>query len=232
MKATNDTAFIVALAATVKRLRALRGGVADLVRGVAAEAARITDLRGSVAAIGARLRAQRHVASALRRDLDALAREPGPQGADGRDGAKGERGPKGDRGERGPKGNRGDAGPKGDRGDVGPMPKHEWRGTRLRFQQGPGGKWGKWVELKGDGGGVVVSGGGGGFSPYTLNLATSEDPEEILVRQDGRYVRATFDQAVGWFGSAGGGSSAVLNVDGGHPDSVYGGVPALDGGAP
>lgn len=31
---------------------------------------------------------------------------------------------------------------------------------------------------------------------------------------------------------AGGGSSAVLNLDGGAPSSVYGGVTAVDGGTP
>jgi len=33
-------------------------------------------------------------------------------------------------------------------------------------------------------------------------------------------------------GGGGGGTSAVLNLDGGTPTSVYGGVTALDGGSP
>lgn len=43
------------------------------------------------------------------------------------------------------------------KGDMGPMPRHEWRGTELRFQQGPDGdNWGAWVDLKGPGGTTTV----------------------------------------------------------------------------
>lgn len=45
-------------------------------------------------------------------------------------------------------------GEKGDKGDVGPMPKHDWSGTALRFQN-PDGTWGNRVDLKGDPGNRV-----------------------------------------------------------------------------
>lgn len=52
----------------------------------------------------------------------------------------------------------------GPRGPIGPMPRHEWRGTELRFQMAPD-QWGKFVDLKGDkgdkgDGGIAAIGGG------------------------------------------------------------------------
>jgi hypothetical protein len=53
------------------------------------------------------------------------------------------------------------------RGEVGPMPKHEWDGTRLRFEK-PDGSWGQWVDLRGvrgvNGETIIQQGGGGGGS--------------------------------------------------------------------
>ena len=127
----------------------------------------------------------------LREAFAALSREPGPQGPDGKDGtdgrngadgkdgargpegpagkdgARGPEGPAGKDGARGPEGPAGPTGPTGrdgEKGEIGPMPKHEWRGTELRFQSAPG-KWGKRVDLRGPAGPsgrVVVAGGGGG----------------------------------------------------------------------
>ena len=45
----------------------------------------------------------------------------------------------------------------GPAGPVGPMPKHEWKGTAIRFEIEPG-KWGKWVDLQGPAGGVAYFG--------------------------------------------------------------------------
>lgn len=42
----------------------------------------------------------------------------------------------------------GDKGDKGDAGAVGRPPRHEWRGTKLRFEN-PDGTWGEWVDLQG-----------------------------------------------------------------------------------
>lgn len=105
----------------------------------------------------------------LRDRVAALAREPGPAG---KDGAPGVTGPAGKDGERGPSGldgragvdgadgrpgsdgkdgqpgATGPAGKDGEPGPTGPMPKHEWRGTELRFQKDPN-TWGKWVDLRG-----------------------------------------------------------------------------------
>jgi hypothetical protein len=36
------------------------------------------------------------------------------------------------------------------------MPRHEWRGSELRFEM-PGGSWGAWTKLKGDPGGSALS---------------------------------------------------------------------------
>lgn len=45
-------------------------------------------------------------------------------------------------------------GQQGDKGDTGPMPKHDWSGTALRFQN-PDGTWGNRVDLKGEPGNRV-----------------------------------------------------------------------------
>lgn len=45
-------------------------------------------------------------------------------------------------------------GEKGDKGDTGPMPKHDWSGTALRFEN-PDGTWGDRVDLKGEPGNRV-----------------------------------------------------------------------------
>lgn len=92
---------------------------------------------------------QRAVTTAVRQALEQRAAE----------GAAGD-GPAAKRGPRGPKGDT------GEQGERGPMPRHEWNGTRLRFER-PGGSWGDWVDLRGPqgpggGGTVTVSGGGSG----------------------------------------------------------------------
>jgi hypothetical protein len=43
---------------------------------------------------------------------------------------------------------KGKDGKDGEAGKSGAIPKHEWDGTRLRFQK-PDGKWGEWVDLRG-----------------------------------------------------------------------------------
>lgn len=75
--------------------------------------------------------------------------ERGPRGEPGKDGEPGEPGPKGEPGKDGERGPKGDPGKDGERGDTGPMPRHQWRKTELRFELEPG-KWGKWVDLKGE----------------------------------------------------------------------------------
>lgn len=63
-------------------------------------------------------------------------------------GARGEPGPKGDGGAPGVNGKAGDPGPRGPQGPIGPMPRHEWKGTELRFEMRPD-EWGPYVDLKG-----------------------------------------------------------------------------------
>lgn len=44
---------------------------------------------------------------------------------------------------------------------IGPVPRHEWDGTKLRFEL-PGGQWGAWVDLQGPRGARGADGFGGG----------------------------------------------------------------------
>ena len=57
-------------------------------------------------------------------------------------------GPQGEQGPQGPKGEKGIQGPPGEDGEKGDIPKHQWRGSELRFEK-PDGKWGKYKELRG-----------------------------------------------------------------------------------
>lgn len=88
---------------------------------------------------------------------------------------------------------------------MGPMPKHEWRGTELRFQQ-TSGKWGKWTDLQGKpgkagGGGVFVGNTGGTpWNPDALPEANNGTPEEFIVKQNGTWRRATYAQMQTWLG--------------------------------
>lgn len=108
----------------------------------------------------------------LRAQVSNLARQPGPAGKDGQDGKdgldgkdgiglRGLAGTDGADGARGPDGPQGVPGANGERGPAGTMPKHEWKGTQLRFQQTDS-KWGKWTDLQGKpgkaGSGGVLSG--------------------------------------------------------------------------
>lgn len=92
---------------------------------------------------------------------------------------------------------RGGPGANGERGPVGPMPKHEWKGTQLRFQQTDS-KWGKWTDLQGKpgkagSGGVFVGGGssgGGTVNPGAFPLADNLVPDdEMVIVRDGVLMR-------------------------------------------
>lgn len=90
-------------------------------------------------------------------------------------------------------------GPRGLRGPQGPMPRHEWDGTKLRFEQPEG--WGAWVDVRGPrgaeaGGRLPKFAGAGtlripeGFSLDSLGMADPlVTPDEIVVEQNGRWVR-------------------------------------------
>ena len=144
----------------------------------------------------------------LRAQVTNLARQPGPAGKDGQDGKdgldgkdgiglRGIAGADGADGARGPDGPQGVPGADGERGPVGPMPKHEWKGTHLRFQQTEG-QWGKWTDLQGKpgkagAGGVFVGGGssgGGTVNPSAFPLADNLVPDdEMVIVRDGVLMR-------------------------------------------
>lgn len=138
----------------------------------------------------------------------------GKPGAPGKDGRNGTDGVDGKDGRDGSDGTPGADGKDGADGDVGPIPKHQWQGTKLRFQQ-TAKRWGKWTDLKGPSvGGMVVASadGGSGFDPNSLPLADySPTPTEIIVKQDGVWVRATWDQFLGWVGSVGPSEGVTVN---------------------
>lgn len=85
-----------------------------------------------------------------------------PRPKDGIDGKGGPRGFKGDVGPQGPPGPQGLPGEPGEKGDPGPVPKHEWRGSELRFEKPDG--WGPYVDLRGPKGGRGGGGGGAGVT--------------------------------------------------------------------
>ena len=143
----------------------------------------------------------------LRAQFTALSREPGPpgkdgapgkDGLDGKDGVgiRGLAGADGADGARGQDGPQGVPGADGERGPVGTMPKHEWKGTKLRFQQTDN-RWGKWTDLQGpagkSGGGVFVGGsgsGGGSINPGNFPLAeTIEWDDEMVIVRNGAFMR-------------------------------------------
>lgn len=84
--------------------------------------------------------------------MDGIDGAIGERGRTGADGERGKRGYKGEQGRAGSPGVQGPKGDKGDKGDIGPVPRHKWDGSRLAFE-GPDGKFGRAVELRGPGGG-------------------------------------------------------------------------------
>lgn len=150
----------------------------------------------------------------LREAFTALSRQPGPAGQDGKDGRDGADGKDGvgqpgkngrngkdgvgqpgKNGRDGKDGTNGVDGKDGAEGPVGPMPKHQWRGTELRFQL-TAKKWGQWVDLKGPAGPpgrVVVAGGGDGgtpLNPKDIELVTGvQSGDEMLMVRGDKFVR-------------------------------------------
>ncbi len=169
----------------------------------------------------------------LQRRFTTLSKQAGPVGADGKAGERGPAGPRGVPGRDGKDGTDGRDGTdglpgvdgkdgrdgadgaQGETGSEGPMgaqPKHEWDGTKLRFQQ-TAKRWGKWVDLRGASGGTRVLGAGGSdFDPSSLPMAAdSPTPDEVIVKQDGVWVRATWDQFSTWIGSVGPATGTTVN---------------------
>jgi len=83
-------------------------------------------------------------------------------------GPRNKTGPQGPVGPQGPIGSQGPKGDAGPQGKIGKKPKHQWRGTELRFEK-PNGEWGKWVNLQG-----IMS-----MSSYDLGGDTPTDSSQV-----------------------------------------------------
>ena len=95
------------------------------------------------------------------RGNDGKDGKDGKNGKDGKQGLQGKnglQGVSGNDGRDGKDGEKGDKGEKGDIGEKGDVPKHEWRGTMLGFEN-PDGKITTYVDLKGSGGRGPTGGG-------------------------------------------------------------------------
>lgn len=159
----------------------------------------------------------------LRVDFTTLSKQPGPPGNQGERGPRGLPGPEGQAGADGKNGidgtdgtpgrdgangadgiagKDGNPGEPGTDGAMGPMPQHQWKGTKLRFQQ-TAARWGKWVDLRtGKSSSIVVGSTGSDFDPSSLPTASdTPDPTEVIVKQNGVWVRASWVQFTGWIGS-------------------------------
>lgn len=96
----------------------------------------------------------------LRQKVDALAREPGPEGPPG------------------PQGDPGPAGPAGPQGDPGPAPSHRWRGTKLAIKN-PEGDWGPEVDLCGPPGSTRVMASAGASSAQPVERIQNTDYDDL-----------------------------------------------------
>ena len=120
--------------------------------------------------------------------LNTIQLTPGDKGDKGERGATGTRGQKGQDGKDGytpikdkdyfdgVDGEKGEKGERGDKGETGKTPKHEWKKTKLRFEN-PDGTWGEFVNLKGDKGeagtsySLIARSGGGGSGTGDVSAA-------------------------------------------------------------
>ena len=83
---------------------------------------------------------------------------------------------------------------RGDDGEMGPMPRHQWRGTKLRFEDGERNKWGKFVDLQGKQGSPGAPGrGGGGSNLAALSLLQGQvaDTDTMVIERAGSLFRVT-----------------------------------------
>ena len=95
----------------------------------------------------------------------------------------------------------------GDDGDVGPMPKHQWKGTRLRFEDGERGNWGKWVDLQGRPGSPGAPGRpGSGANLASLPMAELPvaDTDTMVIERSGTLYRVSVADLKSIFGQAAG----------------------------
>jgi hypothetical protein len=122
-----------------------------------------------------------------------------------------------------------------EQGPIGPMPKHEWSGTKLRFESAPG-VWDVWIDLAG------ADGKPGEMPKHQWNgtklrFQTAPGKWGPWVDLAGETRVVGFGSGRGGgdggFGTGGGASiSAAINLDGGRPNTVYGGTLPINGGTP
>lgn len=128
------------------------------------------------------------VVARLTAEVRAIELPPPPAGKDGADGKDGKRGPKGE---------------KGEKGDP---PRHEWRGTSLRFEQ-PDGNWGRFVNLLGPAGPRGLGGGGAAaeFDPSSLPPlpAPAVQTDHVVMVRDGVAYLASVELLEEVFGGGG-----------------------------
>ena len=94
---------------------------------------------------------------------------------------------------------------RGDDGDMGPMPRHQWKGTKLRFEDGERGNWGKFVDLKGKPGPPGPPGTGGGQRLAGLGLLPDQvaDTDTVVIERAGALYRVTISALKNVFGGGG-----------------------------
>ncbi len=85
-------------------------------------------------------------------------------------------------------------------------PRHEWRGTELRFER-PDGGWGSWVDLRGPQGypggvGVVQMPGGSEFDLDDLAAGDGSTPSSIILKQHDAWTRTSWATFLALIGSA------------------------------
>lgn len=88
---------------------------------------------------------------------------------------------------------------KGEDGDLGPMPRHQWKGTRLRFEDGERGSWGKYVDLQGrpgppgPRGAPGKDGAGSGADLATLDMLASDvaETDTMIIERAGELFRVS-----------------------------------------
>lgn len=148
--------------------------------------------------------------------------EPGPAGSNGLAGEPGPEGPAGPPGKDGGDGAQGPPGERGEKGDPGDSAYQIWldagnTGTKqdfLKSLKGPQGPPGK-----GGGGSIVTFEGGIG-----KGIPAGGDTGQVLAK------KSTANYDTEWVDQSGGSGILSGNVDGGTPDSNYGGAILIDGG--
>lgn len=94
----------------------------------------------------------------------------------------------------------------GDDGDIGPMPRHQWKGTKLRFESQPD-EWGKFVDLQGKPGNPGSPGAngrpgqGGGQDLALLGLLSGPvaETDTLVIERGGTLYRVSVSDLQGAF---------------------------------